>query len=347
MIFRQCIAFFAICLCFSIGGAAQETGRFSGGFQSQANFFLRDSLIGAAGIPQYDRQLFGAQSWLDLAYSVNGFDMGLRFDLYNNSNLRNPSLSFTDQGIGRWFISKNIEKFGFTVGYIYDQIGSGIIYRAYEQRPLFIDNALYGARVTYDFNDDWQLKAFSGRQKLVFDTYDSVIKGAAFEGFHNFEKAGVTVAPGIGIVNRTLDDETMETVVGILTGYPEQARVKPVYNNYVGSIYNTLNAGKFVWYVETAVKSSDVYNDPFAKRETFTPGDTITGSYVKNPGTVFYSSLSYAAHGLGITLEGKRTESFNLRTDPTLMLIDGIMNFLPPMNRQNTYYGFRWRSFVP
>ncbi len=338
MTFRQFITVLCVTLCFVVPGIAQETGRFSGGFQSQANFFLRDSLIGAANIPQYDRQLFGAQSWLDLKYSVNGFDMGLRFDQFNNSNLRNPNFSFTDQGIGRWFISKKIEKFGFTVGHIYDQIGSGIIYRAYEERPLFIDNALYGARVTYDFNDDWQAKAFTGRQKLIFDAYPSVIKGAAIEGFHNFEEAGVTLAPGIGMVNRTLDDETMKGIIGILTGYTnfDGQRPKPVYNNYVGSIFNTLNAGKFVWYVESALKSSDLYNDPFATRENFI-GETITGSYVKKSGSVFYSSLSYAANGLGITIEGKRTESFNLRADPRLMLNDGIMNFLPPMNRQNTY----------
>lgn len=323
-------------LCFSMGGLAQEVGRFSGGFQSQANFFLRDSLIGAAGIPQYDRQLFGAQSWLDLKYSINGFDMGLRFDLFNNSNLQNPNFSFTDQGIGRWFISKKVDKFGFTVGYIYDQIGSGIIYRAYEERPLFIDNALYGARVTYDFHENWQAKAFTGRQKLVFDAYASVVKGAAFEGFHNFEEAGITMAPGIGIVNRTLDDETMDNIIGILTGYLDSTRVKPVHNVYVGSIYNTMNFGKFVWYAEGGLKSSDVFNDPNAQRTIF-GGTTVTGSLVKKPGSVFYSSISYAANGLGITLEGKRTESFNLRTDPTLLLNNGIINFLPPMNRQNTY----------
>ncbi len=336
MTFRHFITIFCLCLCFAIGGLAQETGRFSGGFQSQANFFLRDSLIGAAGIPQYDRQLFGAQGWLDLKYSVNGFDMGLRFDLFNNSNLRNPNFSFTDQGIGRWFISKQIDKFSFTVGHIYDQIGSGIIYRAFEERPLFIDNALYGARVAYDFNDDWQAKAFTGRQKLVFDAYESIIKGAAIEGFHNFEAAGVSIVPGIGVVNRTLDDQTMESIVGILTGYIDSERVKPVHNVYVGSIFNTLNAGKFVWYVESGVKSSDVFNDPTAQREVF-GGSTVTGSFVKKPGSVIYSSLSYAAKGLGITVEGKRTEAFNLRTDPTLLLNNGIINFLPPMNRQNTY----------
>ena len=51
--------------------SAQENnaGRISGNLEFNTNFFLRDSAIGAANIPQYDRQLFGADAWLNLGYS--------------------------------------------------------------------------------------------------------------------------------------------------------------------------------------------------------------------------------------------------------------------------------------
>jgi hypothetical protein len=58
-----------------------------GQFQTRANFFLRDSLIGAANIPQYDHQLFGSESWLNLQADYQGFSLSLRFDYFNNSNL--------------------------------------------------------------------------------------------------------------------------------------------------------------------------------------------------------------------------------------------------------------------
>ena len=60
-------------------------------------------------------QLFGAETWMDIKYSNWGFDFGLRFDLFNNSNLLNPSGSYSDQGIGRWYIKKNLEKFDVSV----------------------------------------------------------------------------------------------------------------------------------------------------------------------------------------------------------------------------------------
>jgi hypothetical protein len=135
--------------------AQSDGGRLSGNFQANANFFQRDSLIGAANTPQYDRQLYGAEGWLNLNYSNWGFDFGVRFDFFNNSNLLNPNGgSFSGEGIGRWYVQKRIEKFDIFAGYLYDQIGSGIIFRAYEQRPLLIDQALFGARLMYDLTPD-------------------------------------------------------------------------------------------------------------------------------------------------------------------------------------------------
>ena len=84
-----------------------HTGIFNAYLTTQAGIFIRDSSIGASGTPQYDHQLYGAETWLDARYSNWGFDFGVRFDLYNNSNLINPQASFNKQGIGRWFIKRD------------------------------------------------------------------------------------------------------------------------------------------------------------------------------------------------------------------------------------------------
>jgi len=153
---KQILFFIGFLFFCQIVYAQETTSRFSGNLQSDASFFMRDSAIGAFNTPQYDRQLYGANSWLQLNYSNWGFDLGLRFDLFNNSNLLNPTGSYTAQGIGRWFIKKKVKKLGIEAGYLYDQIGSGIIYRAYEQRPLALDNALYGVKLSYYLTDDWK-----------------------------------------------------------------------------------------------------------------------------------------------------------------------------------------------
>ncbi len=318
--------------------SAQDQGVFSGNFESNFNVFLRDSLINANNTPQYDRQLTGGEAWLNLNYSVKGFNMGVRFDMFNNSNLLNPTSSYTDQGIGRWFINKQINKFNVEVGYIYDQIGSGIIYRAWESRPLLIDNSLLGAKVTYDLSEDWKIKGFSGKQKFLFGENAGIIKGGSIEGYLSLgsEESPISLSPGIGFVNRTLNDETMNLIIDNVKTYIDDERIKPVYNTYLTSIFNTLSYKNITWYVEGAYKSAEASFDPTEPRTE--PSGVVTfGKFRKDPGSIIYSSLSFAKGKLGVTLEGKRTENFDFRSDPNLSLNRGLVNYIPPMNRFNTY----------
>jgi len=313
---------------------AQENnngGRLSGNLETNANFFSRDTLIGAANTPQYDHQLFGNDVWVNLNYSNWGFDMGLRFDFFNNSNLLNPQGSYNGQGIGRWYVKKKIDKLGISAGYLYDQIGSGIIFRAFEERPLAIDNALVGARLTYDILPDWEIKAFAGKQKQQFGLFDSVIKGASVEGFIADSTTNITLAPGIGVVNRTLDDATMNLVVADIKIYYATDSTYvfvPKYNAYAFSVYNTMSFGKFNWYIEGALKTEEALENP---------NEDIPVNFINGKGTAIYTSLSYANKGLGISAEFKRNENFVFRTRPQEALNRGLVNFLPPLTRVNTY----------
>ena len=320
--------------------SAQEGGSFFGAYNSNANFFIRDENIGAVNIPQYDNQKFGADAWLNLNYNYKKIKVGMRYDLFNNSNLFDPSDSYTGQGIGMYFAEIDLGKLDLRVGHIYDQIGSGIIFRAYELRPLLFDNALFGVRMRYKINDDWTIKAFTGKQRFLFGTFDAIIKGGSIDGFVQLgsEENPINLIPGLGVVSRTNSEETIQNLVSALQSYTEpDERIEEIaYNNYLFSAYNTLTYGNFSWYAEASYKSPDVFLDPYALVTTFT-GKRVPGRYVRESGTVFYSTLSYAIKKIGITVEAKRTENFNFRTDQTLVLTRGIINFLPPMIRQNTY----------
>jgi len=304
-------------------------GSFSGGLQLNGNFFQRDTTIGAAGTPQYDNLLYGGESWFNLNYRISGFDFGLRFDLYQNSNLPNPLDAYTGQGIGYCSIQKSVQKLGITVGHFYDQIGSGIVFRSYEERPLAIDNALLGVRLTYDLTDNWQVKAFTGRQKnpfgangLIVGNYKPIIKGVNIEGFLEIGETA-SIVPGIGMINRTLDQESIDLIVADINTYSPIDSFIPKYNVYSMTAYNTLTAGDISWYVEGAYKTKEAIQGP-------------NGQFINRDGTMLFSSLSYSRKGLGITLSGKRAENFTLRTSPTEVLNNGLLNYLPPMSRQSS-----------
>ncbi|MEZ4910866.1 MAG: DUF6029 family protein [Saprospiraceae bacterium] len=315
----------------------QDSGTFSGAFETNANVFLRDSAIGAINTPQYDHQIFGGEAWLNINYVKNDFAAGVRFDMYNNSNLRIPTGSYSDMGIGRWFIKKSLAKLDLSAGYLYDQIGSGFIFRAFETRPLFIDNALYGISGKYHFSDTWSATAFVGRQKNAFEVFTGNIKGVKLEGFLSFgEESPLTLAPGLGFVDRTISDENMVEIVNSLRGYLEVDRFSPKYNAIATTIYNTLSYKGINWYSEFAYKANDVYYNPFALKAELV-GEPIQGKYENEDGSIFYNSISFVTGNLGLTGEFKRTKNFSFRIDPNQRLLRGLLNYLTPLNRQNTY----------
>lgn len=324
-------------LVLPIIGFCQETAVINGNFETNVNVFLRDSSINAISQPQYQNQFYGGEAWLNLSYAINGFKAGLRYDMYNNSNLRDPNSSYTDQGIGRWFVSKEFDKFTLQVGNIYDQIGSGIIFRSYEQRPLFIDNSVLGATMNYRFTDNISIKGLVGRQKNAFDLWGGNLKGLALDTYFSFgEESPLTIAPGVGFMNKTLSEEAMDKVVQSLQTYLQPDRFKPEYNNYAFTVYNTLGYKGFSWYLEAAFKTDDIFYNPEAELEVLS-GPKVFGKLVNKRGSVLYSSLSYAIGKLGLTIEGKRTENFVFRMDPSARLLRGLISYIPPMTRVNTY----------
>lgn len=326
---------FFLLISSSILMAQKESSYLSGNFQNNTNFFIRDSTVGTPNTPQYNYQFIGLESWMNLYYNRAGFDIGVRFDLYKNSNLPNPNNSRSFVGLGNAYIRKKFDKMDITVGHIYDQIGTGTIFRAFEERPLAIDNSLLGARVIYDLTDNWRLKVFSGQQKNALDndleryptTYQSAIHGLSLDGYWApSDSSDWSFAPGVGVVNRTLDEQSMQQIrANMIVGLPAD-RFTPNYNTYAFTLFNTLQYKNFSWYMEGSYKTTEAVADPIS-----------TVGYVNKPGSVLYSSLGYSTKGLGITLQGRRTDYFDFRVTPNETLNRGLVTFIPPTTRLNTY----------
>ena len=317
---------------------SQEQLSVSGSLDNNTYFYIYDDKIVPPGIPQYERQQIGLETWLSLRAQIAGFDFGMRYDMFENSALLNPTDSYTAQGIGRWYAGKKLGKLSLLGGYIYDQIGSGIIFRAYEERPLLIDNALVGLKVAYEISPDWTIKGLAGRQKNLFDLYGSVITGINIDGFKSFGEEGkVTIAPGFGALHKTLSDAQMDALAGTLSQYTPEDFIDSVpYNTVSLSLYNTLSTGRFSWYVEGAYKTEEVINDIYATSTLWTGVESV-GKFVLTDGYVFYTTLSYAGDGLGLSAQYKRTSNFISRADPFVTGNRGLIDFLPPMARVNTY----------
>ncbi|MGB0839978.1 MAG: DUF6029 family protein, partial [Chitinophagales bacterium] len=304
---------------------SQDRGQLSGDLQINARFYDKDTIRGASGIPFYEYLKYGADSWLNLNYKVKGFDMGVRFDGFYNSAIFDPTVPLNGQGIGRWYIKKSIDKLTMTGGYFYDQYGSGMIFRAYENRPLGIDQAVLGINLKYDINDNWRAKAFTGTQKNIFDTYGTILRGANLEGYVPVND-DVSLSPGIAFVNRILNNELMlGSIVPEIRSYPVDLRFNPKYNVNLVSLYNTLNVKNVSWYTELVYKSEDVIRN--------------NEGLLINPdsGIIFYNTLTYSRPKFGIVVQGRYMKNFDFRSSPLATFNRGLVNYVPSLTLQNSY----------
>ena len=323
-----------------IAAHAQDKGVLSGNLQSNYSVFLKDSLIGAteSASPQYGRQISSAETWLFLNYDIKGFHFAARYDLFNNSNLLNPSGAFTGQGLGYWQIKKNVGDLEITVGSFYDQFGSGAAFRAFENRLIGIDYAMEGVRLKYNLKNDLTVKAFTGKQKGSqqnrFETSPQIIKGI------NAEKSlrsadGNILNLGVSAVNRTLDESTMTDIVTQINGLPLEERFYPKYNVYVLNGYFNASYKDFGFNGEYNYKTEEAIKN------------VAGNSLLSRDGSLFTGGISYSKRklgkkkqgGIGVNVQYRRIENFPLTVSPyvNLPLLQGIMTYQPSMSRQASY----------
>ncbi len=297
-------------------------GRLSGDLQLKGNFYDSDPKIGT-NTTHYKEELSSAKGWFYLNYRLKGFKVSARFDAFHNSPLFDPQEAYSKQGLGYYSLSKEINNLTITGGHFYEQFGSGMIFRAYEDRLLGIDNAVQGVRLKYDFSDQFRVTGFTGKQKQRFSAYNPILKGVNVEK-DIFISDTLSLFPGAAFVNRTLDDQTMNNIANEIRNYQNfDDRFIPKYNVYAYSIYNQLNYKNLSWYLEYADKSQEAIRNK--------AGD----KFINRDGYALYSSIDYTLPGLGISFQYRKNRTYLLKTTPYAEQFRGRINFMPPIAKQH------------
>jgi hypothetical protein len=323
--FYQIFLLFTLLALVSTPAFAQDQGQLSGDLMVNTSIYRYDSTIGTS-TSQYSHELSSAESWLYLSYRYKGFTVATRFELFNNSPLLDPQEVYTKQGIGFYQVSKEFGKFSITGGYFYDQFGSGMVFRAYEDRNLGLDYAINGIKLNYHPNDSFFVKAFTGVQKYRFNLREQVVKGINSEKVWNI--GSLRMVTGAALLNRTLDQSTMLLLANQIKAMPFEKWFVPKYNLFAGSVYNTFTFKNLSLYAEYARKTPEA---------TFLTAESGAQELKNVPGSAIYSNLSYSTSGLGINLQYKKIDNFIIRSSPFDNLLTGVLNFLPALSKQLSY----------
>lgn len=293
----------------SINIFAQNNGEIHGDFDLNMQSYIEDATINAVAADEVIRN----NSFLNIIFTKNNFSAGLRYESYLNALLDYDD-DFKGNGIPYRFATYSIEGLEVTAGNFYEQFGSGLIFRSYEEKGLGIDNAMDGIRLKYKLLKGISLKTFIGKSRTYFTYADGIFRGI----------------DGEIDLNETLELQSKTRYIfggSFISRY--QQRNNPVFELpqnvglYAGRL-NIINGG-WNYYGEYAYKINDPVNSIQEDAVNYASGNAFT------------SSLTFSKKGFGITGEIHRADNMLLLSDRDRIGKAYIMNYIPTLSKPHAY----------
>ena len=311
------ILFSGICLSQTSSEPAPGivTGNISVLFQS----YQQDSLIGSIVPPSKS----GFNAFSNINYNQGNFSAGLRYESYLNSVLGFPG-RFKGSGIGyryaRWADSdKGVD---VTIGNFYEQFGSGILLRTYEERNLGLDNAMDGVRIILNPFKPLRVKMVYGKQRLDFDSElingDGIIRGIDAELSLNdviptFTDSKLKITPTYSFVSRFQEGGNI-VKDSLILELPQN----------VGAWDYGANLQYEMW--NFGVSRTTKINDPSADN-----------GYIFKEGEALMYFLTGNIKDLSFLVQRSTTDNMSFRSDRDLLLFDAPINNIPAITKIHTY----------
>lgn len=293
-------------------------GTFSGGIESTSQWYQADDDL---GFEQPDDP-FRSNNYIRLDYNYGKFSAGLQYEAYLPGALLGYSDRFNDNKIATYYVNYKGEQLDITAGNFYDQFGSGMILRSWEDRQIGINNSIRGVRVAYTPNDFTTIKGLIGKNRLGFETTEGTVGGVDVETniVRLFDKENYSnaVTAGFSYVGQS------EDYTGPIEDLPQTMSNYSARLGYSGSSGVYINA-EYVYKGERPLISGGQPSEKFYD------------------GNGLLVNLGYSTKGFGINTTFRRLENMSIYgdrelSDPALNLYnEAIVNYLPALTRQHDY----------
>jgi hypothetical protein len=288
---------------------------FYGGFESNSQWYLNDKGLNVTHpeIPLREN------SYLFLNLKYKNWITGIQVESYEDQALLNFNPRYDKTDVATYFLQYKMDKIDLTAGYFYEQFGSGLLFRSWEDRALGINNSIRGARVIFKPTSYFTLKSIYGRQRTGFDISNGEIYGVDTEL----------------VLSDLFKMETSELTIGLTyVGREEEIVTDPnpkynsLTNGYAARIDFSHNG--FYYSTEYNYKSEDAIIEVQGQ---------INDNFIK-PGSALLMNMGYSTKGFGVDGTFRRLENmgfFSEREAKGNAFNDRIMNFLPSLTKQHHY----------
>lgn len=151
-------------------------GSLSASFETNTTYYFNDKTTEATA----PEGRFGSNNYLKLDYTQGNFSAGVQLEGYMPAVTGYFSGSLAAQNFLSYDLYAAFASNGWDIraGSLYEQFGSGLLFRTYEDRELGINNALQGIRVAYTFGDFLSVRGLYGRVRNVREYSDAMVSGA-------------------------------------------------------------------------------------------------------------------------------------------------------------------------
>ena len=296
-----------------------ENSQVNGSFQTDAQYYRLDKGI---DITDLKGKKLGINGFGKVGYTYGNFSAGIRFEAFV-PEMNGFRSELNGLGLANFYATYDNGFVGVTVGDIYDQFGSGLVFRAYEEWSLGMDNSLRGVRTILRPVQGVTLKGVYGRQRYYWAPYlERDFKDSDYRG----TVAGVDGEWDLNQSITSMNDSPFKMTLGgsfVTKNTTKKSNIYKIPQNVAAAAGRiNLGYGRFAFSTEYAYKA----NDPSA-----------INHFIYSSGRSLLSSMSYSQKGLGVVLQVKRTDNMSFKSMYTAMENDLDINFIPPINYTHTH----------
>lgn len=294
----------------------QKKGYLTGNFETNSIWYQSNDKATGAEAPD---DKFGSNNYLKLDYYRGKFSAGVQLEGYLPV-LQNFPTELKGIDLTNYYVTWQDERFNVTAGTFYDQFGSGLLFRSWEDRTLGLNNAVMGARFSYNFKDIVAVKAIWGMPRFGMKFSDTQVRGVDLS-FSISELA-------------KLQDITLSVEGSMLSRYEaisddlKAEGGKPNNEGWSGRVnFETHGFSAKLEYVDAGKK---YFSNPMISSES-------PNYFLQKHGNAQLVELGYNNKGLGISVIGRRLEWMESKITGGSNSTSNLLNYLPGICTQYTY----------
>lgn len=287
------------------------------GIESNNQYYLDDEKIKIDEKEAEDR--FRSNTYIKVDYFKNKWEFGTQVESYYPKAIINYNPDLQDVSIGTIYARYNDIENGvnITLGHFYEQFGSGLILRSWEDRALGVNNALFGMNAKLRLTKNLDLTALGGKQRvgMGFDFAESYVLGTnlEFNAADALKLENTDLRFGASYVGR-LDEEKEVVYQGV--------------NDLISAVSGRFNLGigGFNFGTEYIHKQKDIVvsNEDYVD-ETFLDGNALL------------VNLGYNKGSFGSSVNLRRMENMAFYSDRKFagnQYNKGVINYIPALTKQ-------------